>query len=110
MAEETKKLWNIEPINEAVIHLNDPEGWWKAIVIWDGSVHLYECISQCTEPGFEKNINTEGNYEYTTIGISELDDFIDRLIAIKKLGYKYFSSEHHRQNYWSDKYIDAEEK
>lgn len=67
-------MWEIdkEKTKDHWLELKDPEGWWSAIVKWDGCIHLNRYYN---EPwggtsATEKEINTD------YIHICDLDGFI----------------------------------
>jgi hypothetical protein len=72
-------MWKVTEINNAVIQLDDEEGWWSAIVKWDGCVDFYRYHN------WPKGETPEGREEVSDyIHICDVDDLIARLQALKE--------------------------
>ena len=63
------------------LELKDPEGWWAASVRYDGCINLNRYFN-------EPNDADPSNTDY--IHICDLDDFIERLQALKLLAQVRF--------------------
>lgn len=37
---EQEKYWEIKKVGDSWLDLEDPEGWYSAVIKWDGCVHF----------------------------------------------------------------------
>ena len=78
-------VWNAKEINEFVIQLDDPEGWYSARVKFDG------CVDFMRYHNWPKDAAPAGREEDVDyIHICDVDDMIARLQAIKEAAKKHF--------------------
>ena len=83
---EANAFWAVveELTEDHWLEVVDPEGYYEAVVKWDGCVHLYMHDS----PIGEDDEGEDGGTEY--LHICELDELIDRLQALKEIALQHF--------------------
>ena len=74
--DKTKPYW---------LELADPEGWWTAVVKWDGCIHLNHYYNT---PFSDTDRKKEDGEDYTHI--CDLDDYIERLQELKAHALEHF--------------------
>jgi hypothetical protein len=81
--------WRTEPekTSEYWLELVDPEGWWHAIVKWDGCIHLDRYFN------FPLGHADAGGENSDYLHICELDDVILRLQALRDVARAHFGKE-----------------
>ena len=74
-----------------VLHLRDPDGWYEAMVKWDGCIHFYQAGNVPFDATFGQS---EGPRDESAcddyIHICDLDDFIARLAALRDAARAHF--------------------
>lgn len=81
-----KDAWilNKKDTTEYALHFEDPNEQWKATAKWDGCIHLFK---------YDNGFQTENPDDIDYLHICDLDSFIDRLQALKKViaekGFKH---------------------
>ncbi len=75
---ETKDHWLV---------VADPDGWWKAVVRFDGCIHLDHAANSSftNDPARKESLECD---DY--IHICDVDDFIARLLELKRLAKLHF--------------------
>ena len=76
-------MWEVveEKTKEHWLEVKDPEGWYYAIVRFDGCIHFNRCYN---EP--ESFNDSMTNY----LHICDIDEIINRLQELKKAALKHF--------------------
>ena len=69
------------------LYLEDPEGWYSVRIKWDGCVEL---IRYHNRPFFAENPDPQ---DVNRLHICDLDDFIERLQALRQEGVAYFGED-----------------
>ena len=89
------EMWRAIPDKTTDIWLEvvDPDGWYSAIVKWDGCVDFY---SYANSPFVEGENRDEDCDDY--IHICDLDEYIDRLTKLRDEARKHFSN--HWYGHW----------
>ncbi len=83
-------LWKIVGTEDYFLELEDPEGWWKAGIKWDGCVNLWQYNNLSLDEDRErKSQQCLDHY----IHICDIDDAIKRLEAIKAAAVKHFGED-----------------
>jgi len=80
-------MWKVikEKTEDHWLEIEDPEGWYSAVVKWDGCIHFYRHHN-------EPIPNTdESDIDY--IHICGVNDFIKRLQALKEEAIKHFGKD-----------------
>jgi len=82
-------MWEIdsEKTKDHWLELKDPEGWYSAVVKWDGCIHLYRYFNSPMGSEYHKETHDE-NIDY--IHICDVDDMIARLVALKEKALGHF--------------------
>ena len=70
-------VWNVKEVNDVVVKLEDPEGWYSATVKSDGCIDFYRYHNW---PKDKAPAGREEDVDY--IHICDVDDMIARLQAI----------------------------
>lgn len=91
------KFWKIDEKETTdswltVIDNEDPElgVWYKAIVKWDGCIHLNRYFNN----PYIKNEKSEENDAPDYIHICELNNYINRLIALRDIANEFYKDKH----------------
>lgn len=74
--------------NEYCLSVMDPNRWWKAVVKFDGCVHFNHAHNAAFKPDGSDNTENGGDSDYSHI--CDLDDYIERLLALRDLALKHF--------------------
>ncbi len=80
-------LWQVDKdksVKDEWLELKDPEGWYSAIVRFDGCIHLHRCYNK--PYSFDSK---DSDY----IHIFYIDDMIERLKAIKAEALKHYGKD-----------------
>ena len=77
------QFWKVnqEKTEDSWLEVEDPEGWYKAVVKWDGCVHLNR---------FFNLPFTQGGNDSDYLHVCDLNDFIDRLTELRDLARQHF--------------------
>lgn len=80
------KLWEVsqEKTEDHWLEIKDPEGWYYAVVKWDGCIHFNRYYNA---PKDEQEKDSEDN-DY--LHICSVDDMVKRLQALKEEAVKHF--------------------
>lgn len=88
--------WTKLPDTEAHwLSLLGENGWYTAVAKWDGCIHLNKAGNTNfgpdgkLPPGTEGTVMDEGDYMH----ICDLDDFIERMIALRDEAKKHFGAQ-----------------
>jgi len=88
-------MWEIdsEKTKDHWLELKDPEGWYSAVVKWDGCIHFNRYYNEPMDSEYHKTTD-QANVDY--IHICDVDDMIARLKALKETALEYFGE------YWGE--------
>ena len=71
--------------------VRDPDGWYEAVVKWDGCIHFYQAGN---DPFDDENGHSDSERSKEAcddyIHICDIDGHIERLIALKEAALKHF--------------------
>lgn len=76
MSEETEDHW---------LQVRDPDGWYMAVVKWDGCIQYAHYFNTPATSGYI------GDGDSDTLHICDIDDEIARLQALKTLATQFFT-------------------
>ena len=88
MAPRTLPYWNVvkEKTQDHWLELRDPEGWFSAVVKWDGCIHLYSYANISLNDRKDGYEDTCDDYMH----ICDLDDFEKCLKELREQATKHF--------------------
>lgn len=90
-------MWEIrqdKPHDEYWIEFRDPDGWYEAIVKWDGCIHLYRAANVPFDDVSGHSEGPRGKEACDSyVHICDVDDMILRLQSLKKAAQTHFGSE-----------------
>ena len=79
------EYWNVKSKEEYKLILEDPEGWFRVKLKWDGCAELYKFFNvPCT-----KRDDEEHPQLIDQIHICDLDKFIERLKELQTIAKKW---------------------
>jgi len=83
------EMWEVEEDHAAALWMKfqDPEGYYRAIVKWDGCTEFYH--------SWEATWPLDDDVDYDHFHICKIDDLIARLQTLKEIAMKHFGDAWH---------------
>lgn len=94
----TQPIWEVIPerTQEHWLEVRDPDGWWEAVVKWDGCIHLHHAGNVPFDKEHGDSQSSEAERDKSAcddyIHLCDIDDAIARLQALKQMALAHFGN------------------